>query len=128
MIRIVRPDALVTGADPANAFNARASAPTGLRLVRTLVPVVTSVLCPPQIPRMQVCHEHEQWCVDGRHVVREPFRQVDVCHRAALGAVTYGEFGQWAAEPAPGEHERFSGDDGASYADASAGAAGEPGV
>jgi IS30 family transposase len=48
--------------------------------LRLALPVAPSQTRPSQVPCMQVRHQDEQWCVDGRHVVREPFRQVDVCH------------------------------------------------
>jgi hypothetical protein len=43
--------------------------------------------------------------VDCWRVVREPVRQVGIGDRAVLAAAAFGEFGQRAAEPGPGEYE-----------------------
>jgi hypothetical protein len=77
---------------------------------------------------MQVRHQDEQWRVDGRDVLCEPFRQVDVRHRAALRTVALSQLGQRAAEPVGSEHERFPDDDAGGDTHAFVRAPCEPGV
>ncbi len=56
--------------------------------------------------------------MDGGHVVREPLRQVDVGHRAALGTVAFGKFRERTPKPVAREHQGLGGDDATGDADA----------
>ena len=53
------------------------------------------------VPHMQVGHEHQEWGVDRRDVVGEPFRQLDVGDRADVGAVPLRGLGERASKPLP---------------------------